>query len=81
MKNIEKYVEYTAELINLELPPEYLPAVVENLERIAVIAQLVIDFPLPPEIEPAPKFDPEKLGINMVTKTGRNGQDAHSTKL
>ncbi|NES66246.1 MAG: DUF4089 domain-containing protein [Okeania sp. SIO2D1] len=61
MKNIEKYVELTAELINLELQPEHLPGVVENLERIAAIAQLVIDFPLPPEIEPAPKFDPEKL--------------------
>ncbi|NEP80026.1 MAG: DUF4089 domain-containing protein [Okeania sp. SIO3C4] len=62
MKNIEKYVECTAELINLQLQPEYLPGVVENLERIAAVAQLVIDFPLPPEIEPAPKFDPEKLG-------------------
>ncbi|MDY7003984.1 MAG: DUF4089 domain-containing protein [Cyanobacteriota bacterium] len=61
MKNIEKYVEYTAELINLPLQPEHLPGVVKNLEKIAAIAQLVIDFPLPPEIEPAPKFDPEKL--------------------
>ncbi|NEP46016.1 MULTISPECIES: DUF4089 domain-containing protein [Okeania] len=62
MKNIEKYVECTAELINLPLQPEHLPGVVENLEKIAAIAQLVIDFPLPPEIEQAPKFDPEKLG-------------------
>ncbi|MGB3509362.1 MAG: DUF4089 domain-containing protein [Microcoleaceae cyanobacterium] len=58
MKNIEKYVEFTAELINLPLQPEHFPGVVENLERIAAIAKLVIDFPLPPEIEAAPKFDP-----------------------
>lgn len=62
MKNIEKYVELTAELINLPLQPEHLPGVVENLERITAIAQLVIDFPLPLEIEPAPKFDLEKWG-------------------
>ncbi|NEN88410.1 MAG: DUF4089 domain-containing protein [Okeania sp. SIO3H1] len=61
MKNIEKYIEITAQLINLQLQPEHLPGVVENLEKITAIAQLVIDFPLPPEIEPAPKFDPEKL--------------------
>ena len=60
MKNIEKYVELTAELINLPLHPEHLPGVVENMERIAAIAKLVIDFPLPPEIEAAPTFDPEK---------------------
>lgn len=58
MKNIEKYVEITAELINLPLQPEHLPGVVANLEKISVIAQLIIDFPLAPEIEPASKFDP-----------------------
>lgn len=58
MKNIEKYVEITAELINLPLQPEHLPGVVANLEKISAIAQLIIDFPLAPEIEPASKFDP-----------------------
>ncbi|MGD1804159.1 DUF4089 domain-containing protein [Dapis sp. BLCC M126] len=62
MKNIEKYVELTAELINLPLQSEHFPGVVANIERIAVIAQLVIDFPLPPEIESAPKFNLEKWG-------------------
>lgn len=60
MKNVEKYVELTAELINLPLQSEHFPGVVANMERIAAIAQLVIDFPLPPEIEPAPKFDLEE---------------------
>ncbi|MGK7923331.1 MAG: DUF4089 domain-containing protein [Trichodesmium sp.] len=58
MKNIEKYVEVTAELINLPLQPEHLPGVVKNLERIAEMAKLVTEFPLPPEIQPAPKFEP-----------------------
>ncbi|MGD1716752.1 DUF4089 domain-containing protein [Dapis sp. BLCC M172] len=62
MKNIEKYVELTGELINLPLQSEHFSGVVANMERIAAIAQLVIDFPLPPEIEPAPKFDLEKWG-------------------
>ncbi len=62
MKNIEKYVELTAELINLPLQSEHFPGVIANMERIAAIAQLVIDFPLPPEIESAPKFDLEKWG-------------------
>ena len=62
MKNIEKYVELTAELINLPLQLEHLSGVVENLERIAAIAKLVTDFPIPPEIEPAPKFELEKWG-------------------
>ncbi|NEQ38743.1 MAG: DUF4089 domain-containing protein [Okeania sp. SIO3I5] len=60
MKNIEKYVELTAELINLPLHSEHLPGVVGNMEKIAAIAQLVTEFSLPPEIEPAPKFDLEK---------------------
>ncbi len=68
MKNIEKYVELTAELINLPLQSEHFPGVVANMERIAAIAQLVIDFPLPPEIEPAPKFDLEKLDISNNKK-------------
>jgi len=58
MKNIEKYVEVTAELINLPLQPEHLPGVVKNFKKIAEMAKLVTEFPLPPEIEPAPKFEP-----------------------
>jgi Protein of unknown function (DUF4089) len=55
---IEKYVDRTAELINLPLNPEHRPGVVVNFERIAAIAQLVTEFPLPEEIEAAPVFEP-----------------------
>jgi hypothetical protein len=53
-----KYVEQTAQLIDLPIPPEYRPGVVENFARIAAIAQLFTEFPLPEEIEPAPVFEP-----------------------
>lgn len=57
MKNIEKYVDDAAELINLPIDPEYRPGVIANLEQIAAIAQLVIEFPLTDEIEIAPIFE------------------------
>ena len=57
MKNIEKYVEYAAELIDLPINPEYRPGVIANLEQIAAIAKLVGEFPLTDEIEIAPIFE------------------------
>ena len=56
--NVEKYVEQTAQLIDLPLAPEYRPSVVENFTRIAAIATLVMEFPLPEEMEAAPVFEP-----------------------
>lgn len=58
IKNIDRYVESTAELIDLPLDPEYRPGVIANFEKIAEIAQLVLEFPLPTEIEAAPTFEP-----------------------
>lgn len=52
------YLHQAAELINLSIPPEYLPGVVANFEQIQKIAQLVTEFPLPAAIEPAPTFKP-----------------------
>lgn len=57
--NSVAYVEQAAALIGLPIPLEYHQSVVENFERIAVVAQLVLEFPLPEEIELAPKFEPE----------------------
>ncbi len=59
MKNIEKYVDNAAELIDLQIDSEYRPGVIANLEQIAAIAQLVGEFPLTDEIEIAPIFQPE----------------------
>lgn len=57
-KNLEKYVDNAAEIIDLPLLPEHRPGVVANFEKIAEIAQLVLEFPLEKEIEAAPKFEP-----------------------
>ena len=57
-KNLETYVETTAELINLPLLPEHRPGVVANFEKLSEIARLVLEFPLEKETEPAPKFEP-----------------------
>ncbi|MEQ9670586.1 DUF4089 domain-containing protein [Coleofasciculus sp. G2-EDA-02] len=56
--DVGEYVDRMAELIDLPIDPEYRFGVVDNLTRIAAIAQLVNDFPLPDTIEAAPIFEP-----------------------
>ncbi|MEQ9484235.1 DUF4089 domain-containing protein [Coleofasciculus sp. F4-SAH-05] len=53
-----EYVDRMAELMDLPINPEYRPGVVDNITRIAAIAQLVNEFPLPDTIEAAPVFEP-----------------------
>ncbi|MDJ0707484.1 MAG: DUF4089 domain-containing protein [Leptolyngbyaceae cyanobacterium MO_188.B28] len=54
----EVYVQQTAQLLNLSIPPEQMAGVVENFERIQAIAQPVLEFPLPDTLEAAPRFEP-----------------------
>ncbi|MEM6521916.1 MAG: DUF4089 domain-containing protein [Cyanobacteria bacterium P01_D01_bin.71] len=56
--DIQAYVEQTAALLGLALPDEIFPQVVENFERVAIIAQPVLDFELPDTAEPAAIFEP-----------------------
>ena len=49
-----------AAAIGLPLAPAHRPGTVQNLERIAALAQLVMAFPLPPQTEPAPVFSHDK---------------------
>jgi hypothetical protein len=56
--DIAKYVERTAQLIDLNIAPEYLPGVIDNMTRIAAIASLVTEFDLPTDLEAAPTFEP-----------------------
>ena len=53
-----QYVDQTALLLDLKLRDEYRISVIENFEKIQVIAKLVNEFPLPENIEAAPKFEP-----------------------
>ncbi|NJK47570.1 DUF4089 domain-containing protein [Candidatus Gracilibacteria bacterium] len=59
-KNTEltSYVEQAAQLLDLSIAPEYLPGVVDNLNKMAAIASLVTEFELPDELEAAPIFEP-----------------------
>ena len=52
------YVKQMALLLDLQLPDEYIDGVVENIDRIRVIAQVVNEFPLAEEVEAAPVFEP-----------------------
>lgn len=56
--NVETYVDSAAEIMGLDLRPEYREGTIANFKRIAAIAELVLEFPLPEEIEIAPIFQP-----------------------
>lgn len=53
-----QYVDQTALLLDLQLRDEYRERVIENFEKIQVIAKLVNDFPLLENIEAAATFEP-----------------------
>jgi hypothetical protein len=49
-------VDALAELAGLTLHPDHRAGTIENLERLAAMAQLFLDFPLEREIAPANVF-------------------------
>jgi len=55
---IAEYVSKTAELLDLEIKPDYLTGVIDNFTKLAEIATLVTEFDLPETIEPAATFKP-----------------------
>jgi hypothetical protein len=50
------YLEVAAVMHDLPLDPSRRAAVIEQLERIEVLARSVLDFPIEPDVEPAPVF-------------------------
>ena len=56
--DIQTYVDQMALLLDLKIPPEIRPSVVENFKQIVAIAQPVLDFELPDDLEPAITFKP-----------------------
>ncbi|WP_299493477.1 DUF4089 domain-containing protein [Acaryochloris sp. IP29b_bin.137] len=52
------YVTEMAKLLELSIPLDQLPGVVESFEQIHRIAQPVLNFPLPDTLEAAPQFEP-----------------------
>ncbi|NER83711.1 MAG: DUF4089 domain-containing protein [Leptolyngbya sp. SIO1D8] len=55
---VSTYIDQTASLLGLNIPPDIRPSVIENFERIFAIAQPVLDFELPDNLEPAFTFEP-----------------------
>jgi hypothetical protein len=54
----EGYVDQTANLIGLDLPPEYRDAVIENIQRSSRIAAPLLDTLISAETLAAPRFEP-----------------------
>jgi len=54
----EKYVLEAARQAGLEIDPARLPAVLGNLQRIALLAQPVLEVELAPEDELGPEWKP-----------------------
>ncbi len=55
---MQAYLEQMSRVMDLAIPRECVPGVVENLLRLEAIARLVNEFPLPDDIEAAPVFHP-----------------------
>ena len=58
ISDIETYVDCMTQMLQLPIPPEIRPSVVENFVRAQAIAQPMLDFALSDEIEAAPIFKP-----------------------
>ncbi len=51
-------IQALAQQIDLPLPPESAPAVLQNWLLLAAIARLLMHLELPQTLEPAPRFEP-----------------------
>lgn len=52
----EQHLDHLAEIMGLEIRPEWRAGVAANLAVTAAMAALVLNVPLPDEVEPAPVF-------------------------
>lgn len=58
VSDIQAYVDCMAQILQLPIPSEIRPSVVENFARAMAIAQPILDFELPDDVEAAPTFRP-----------------------
>jgi Protein of unknown function (DUF4089) len=56
--DIAAYVEQTVQLLKLPVPPAQMPQVIENFQKLQVIAAPLLAFELPDDLEAAPQFEP-----------------------
>jgi hypothetical protein len=52
------FIDLSAPLVGITIPPEYRAGVERNIERSALIAQPLMDLALDESVEPAPVFEP-----------------------
>ncbi len=57
-EDLAAYVDQTARLLGLEIPPERRSSVVAHFEHVWQVAQPVLAFELPDDLESAPVFEP-----------------------
>ncbi len=57
-ETIERYVDSVDTILTIDIPEQYRPGVVSNLERLLRMAQLFTDIPLVEEPQIAPAFEP-----------------------
>ena len=55
---VAAYVDAASILLDIDLPAEYRPSIVANLERLLQLGLQIMDFPLPENTELAPVFQP-----------------------
>jgi len=53
---LDQFIEAAARSLNLQVAPEWLPAVKANLQVTLQLGAIVEQFQLPDEAEPAPVF-------------------------
>ena len=54
---LERFIEAAAKALELEIPPEWRPAVAEHFRRLLEAAEVIERSSLP-AAEPAPRFEP-----------------------
>ena len=54
----EDYVTRMADVMGLDIRPEWRAAVIENMATTAAIAETILTFPVEDHVEPAPVFEP-----------------------
>jgi hypothetical protein len=55
---IATYVEQTIQLLNLPVPPEQMPRLIDTFQKLQSIAAPMLAFELPDNLEALPVFEP-----------------------
>ena len=62
MTDLETYIDQTAALMNLDLPDAYRRGVIENFQRLTLMAGPIMALDLADEMGPITQFEPGRGG-------------------